>query len=387
MARLICPNCMKVYSLGRAANCPDCGDRPHDFTKSDEFLKKAVALALEERKRHGLEGLVGGLECVIVNTERDRQKAAVKELLRHTGLRLDAAFENGRHATCILKTPGSADFLVRSRKTPPNPFAEFNIAPKSAHLPDTRLETFVFATNDLEKYVSIQKSRGVRFLTPDIIRTENYDFIQTVPSGFTGNSIGFIQWKRNRGDYAAADCAGIEWNISKPALPHLKNIGALDHAATRLRAEDRDAAIIEFMDLTSYNFDFAIYVRTFNSITSVARLTKDDYAMVFTTGIAPFTDAAASGPTEEFVHNYNRRVHHVAFRTENIEQTFAALKADGMKFLIELVGSPEEGLKQTFTAPSPHTLLVKEYIHRYGGFDGFFTRSNVTLLTAATGRQ
>ncbi len=44
---------------------------------------------------------------------------------------------------------------------------------------------------------------------------------------------------------------------------------------------------------------------------------------------------------------------------------------DGMKFLIDLVGSPAEGLKQTFTQPSVNTLLVNEYIHSYGDFNGF----------------
>ena len=58
-----------------------------------------------------------------------------------------------------------------------------------------------------------------------------------------------------------------------------------------------------------------------------------------------------------------------------------------MKFLLPLVGSPEEGLKQILSQPSENTLLVTEYIHRYGDFDGFFTRSNVTKLTAATDKQ
>jgi hypothetical protein len=58
-----------------------------------------------------------------------------------------------------------------------------------------------------------------------------------------------------------------------------------------------------------------------------------------------------------------------------------------MKFLVKLVGSPAEGLKQMFTEPSKITLLVNEYIQRYGDFDGFFSKSNVTLLTAATGKQ
>ena len=77
----------------------------------------------------------------------------------------------------------------------------------------------------------------------------------------------------------------------------------------------------------------------------------------------------------------------MAFRTEEIEKTVAALNSSGMSFLIDLVGSAPEGLKQIFSSPSENTLLVNEYIHRYGDFDGFFTRSNVTLLTGATAKQ
>jgi hypothetical protein len=102
-----------------------------------------------------------------------------------------------------------------------------------------------------------------------------------------------------------------------------------------------------FLD-SSYKFDFAIYVESYN---------------------------------------YGTRVHHIAFQTEEIEDTFKALLDDGMRYPLLLVGSPKEGLKQTFTEPSPNTLLVTEYIHWYGDFDGFFTRSNVALLTAATGKQ
>jgi len=60
---------------------------------------------------------------------------------------------------------------------------------------------------------------------------------------------------------------------------------------------------------------------------------------------------------------------------------------DGIVFLIDLVGSPEGRQKQTFSVASEHTLLVNKYIHRYGNFDGFFTKSNVTHLTGATDRQ
>lgn len=359
---------------------------------SDDHLLNEALNVEEERKQSGLDGLVGGLQAVVINTEPELQKAAVEELLRYTGLSFYRAYEDSAIRTCVLKVPGShefrsADFLITSRLQGLNPFAKINMAPKSKHLPNTRLETFIFETDDLDRYVSIQSSQGVKFLTDGIVEEDNYSFIQTAPSLLTGNSIGLIQWKGKRGDYATSDASALDWMAEKPDLDYLRNIKWIDHSATRVKAQERDAAIIEFMKLTNYHFDFAIYVKGYNSITSVARLSHSDYAAVFTSGITPYVSDEVSGPTEKFIHNYGTRVHHIAFQTEKIEETYQAIKDDGMKFLIELVGSPVEGLKQTFTEPSKNTLLVNEYIHRYGDFDGFFTRSNVTLLTAATGKQ
>jgi hypothetical protein len=365
-----------------------------DLKNSDDYLKVEAPKIVAERKRLGLEGLVGGLQAVVINTEPERHRATVEELLRYTGLKFDGAFQDDEFRTCVLKTPDtheskfrSADFLIRSRIKGVNPFRKINMALKSSHLPNTRLETFVFETKDIEKYVSIQKSQGIKFLTDDTVQEENYSFIQTVPSNFTGNSLGFIQWNGEKGSYETSINRSLDWNLKKPKLDHLQNVRWLDHAATRVKAQDRDLAIIEFMKLTTYDFDFAIYVQPFNSITSVARLTPADFAMVFTSGISPYVSDEISGPTEKFIHNYGSRVHHIAFQTEEIENTYNALVRDDMKFLIELVGSPEEGLKQTFSEPSGNTLLVNEYIRRYGDFDGFFSKSNVTLLTAATGKQ
>ena len=104
-------------------------------------------------------------------------------------------------------------------------------------------------------------------------------------------------------------------------VAYLSNTKELDHAAARVEARDRDPVIIEFMHLTDYRFDFAIYVETLNSITNVARLPGSRFAVVFTSGIHPYVDDETSGPTEKLVHNYGTRVHHVAFRTENIEAT------------------------------------------------------------------
>ena len=357
------------------------------FKNDDDILRREVANVLAERRALGLNGLVGGLEAVIINTEHDRQRQAVQELLDTTGYAFAAAFEEHTNITCTLQQEGSPDILVTSRKELENPFRAFNEHPKSGHLPNTRLETFVFKCPQIEKFVDIQKSRGVRFLTSEIVETDKYLFIQTEPSAYTGNSIGYIKWLEDEGDYAWEGCAPLHWIFHKPDKPYLKHVFELDHTATRVRAEERDLAILEFLRLTNYGFDFAIYVETLNSITSVARLSKDDYAQVFTSGIEPFKGVGQSGPTEMYIHNYGTRVHHMAFRTEHINETFRALKADGMEFLVELVGSPDEGLQQTFTKGLPSTFIVNEYIQRYGDFDGFFTRSNVTLLTKATEKQ
>ncbi len=387
MGKWICPKCQQVHADSVSSTCPACGGEDvRDFQNSDEYLQKEVASVLKERKELGLDGLVKGLSCVIINTEPDHQKATAEEFLKFTGLDVTEAFEDAHFRTVVLATEGSADFLIRSRKAE-NPFLELNTFPKSEHLPNTRLETFVFETTDIEKYVSIQKKRGIEFLTEDIFHCDNYSFIQTIPSQYTGNSIGFIQWRQRPRCYAASGAKPLDWKFHKTDGLPAGNVKELDHAATRVRAEDRDAAIIEFMNLTNYKFDFAIYVKIFNSITNVARFSSKDFAMVFTSGIAPYFDDETSGPTEKFVHNYGPRVHHIAFRTEEIEQTVSALKNEGLNFLLDLAGSVEEGLKQIFSSPSEHTLLVNEYIHRYGDFDGFFTRSNVTLLTGATAKQ
>lgn len=357
------------------------------FENTKEALEQRAREAVEERKCAGLEGLVGGLQCVIINTETDRQADAVKELLRYTNYTCADAFEDERMRTCVLKTPGSADVLITARLDGPSPFAHLNDAPKARHLPNTRFETLVFETADIDAYVELQQKRGTAFMIDEPVRADGFAFIQTPPSRFTGNSLGLVEWTGRAGQYRTPDSQTLDWTFPKPDAPHLKNIKEIDHIATRVAARDRDPAIVEFIELTNYQFDFAIYVKSLNSITNVARNPGHPFAMVFTSGISPYKDDETSGPTEKFVHNYGPRAHHVAFHTEAIDETFRAVREDGLDFLVELVGSREEGLKQAFSAPSPRTLLVNEYIQRYDGFDGFFTKGNVTRLTEATDRQ
>jgi len=360
---------------------------PGSLGREEEALLEAAGRAVDERRDAGLEGLVGGLDSVIIATEADHLVPSVYELLRYTGLSCTESFFGSESQAYVLGVPESASIIVHSRDGGNNPFARANSARMTAGLPNTRLETFVFSTSGIGEYVAIQRQRGVRFLTEKPVESDFYSFIQTVPSVFSGNSLGFIEWYDDVRSYVPRGSTLVSPDIEKPQFRHLKNITGLDHAATRIRAEDRSAAILEFIGLTSYHYDFGVHVKSLNSITSVARRKPEDFAMVFTSGITPYAETVDSGPTEKFIRNYGTRVHHMAFRTENIESTVENLEKEGMEFLLDIVGSEEEGLKQIFSEPSKNTLIVNEYIHRFGGFDGFFTRSNVEKLTAATAKQ
>ena len=64
-----------------------------------------------------------------------------------------------------------------------------------------------------------------------------------------------------------------------------------------------------------------------------------------------------------------------------------AIKANGKDFLLDVIGSREEGLKQIFSSASEHSSLIVEYVQRFDDFDGFFTKQNVAELTRAAGAE
>ena len=135
------------------------------LSSEEEELIQDVLQAVSERGDAGLEGLVGGLDSIVITTEPDNLVPAVYELLRYTGLSCQEAFFDADSQSYVLSLSGSASLIVRSRGGARNPFAVVNKARLTAHLPHTRLETFIFSTQDIRQYMAIQKKRGVKFLT------------------------------------------------------------------------------------------------------------------------------------------------------------------------------------------------------------------------------
>ncbi len=78
MPKLVCSKCMKVYDGSENGRCPHCGSGPpqvYEFRNSDEYLKEQIPRVLEERKKAGLDGLVGGLEIDKVTLKAEFHRA------------------------------------------------------------------------------------------------------------------------------------------------------------------------------------------------------------------------------------------------------------------------------------------------------------------------
>jgi hypothetical protein len=102
-------------------------------------------------------------------------------------------------------------------------------------------------------------------------------------------------------------------------------------------------------------------------------------------------------PTEDFVRNYGRRLHHMAYEIvdgdhpsggKNIDYVIETLRDKAhINFLAKIFGGEDDApdLKQIFSKHSAYSILITEYVERCHQFDGFFTKANVAALTHAAG--
>jgi hypothetical protein len=177
----------------------------------------------------------------------------------------------------------------------------------------------------------------------------------------------------------------------------------IDHLATRVYSQNREVAILEYLSWSSYYFWGAYNIKDQNSSTNVTKSAhgvpeSKSPAKVFTANNTPYFVnhlEKLPSPTETFVRNYGPRLHHMAVAvkdgemggTENIDFVVNAIAEQGKGFLLDVIGSKDQGLKQIFSNASEHSSLIIEYVQRFGSFDGFFTRENVAALTEAAGAE
>lgn len=377
-----------------------------------EYLQRL----LEERDRTGLTDMIHQIDALMINVEPGCSVSYVGELALMTPYHYLVTLESESHWTHILRIDmHSPDILVREVRDPEyhGIFRSLNeVYPVGAHKPNSRYMGEIFRVTNLHEVVEMQKSREIRFFNQDQIRRlELPGNVATVkPSPYTHNIVGY--WERPEQDirvYALGnsvirDDVNRAYEQAKEVQETLgldQLILPVDHLATRVYSQNREVAILEYLTLSSYYYWGSYDIANQNSSTNVTKsihYPDERYspAKVFTAANNPYFVNHLVGlpsPTENFVRNYGPRLHHLALIVadgetagkSNIDYVVEAIRANGKDFLLDVIGSKEEGLKQIFSSASEHSSLIIEYVQRFGDFSGFFTKKNVAGLTAAAG--
>ncbi|MBF0320583.1 MAG: hypothetical protein HQL01_12350 [Nitrospirae bacterium] len=369
------------------------------------------------REKAGLIPNIRKIDHITTQTDPGKRIAAVKEILLASSYDYAYTFEDGGYITSVLEYKADLPvprILVREPKHTNGIFHFFNeLAPgRVGSLARYIGESYM--VSDIDEVYRIQKEAATPFATGEIQGSaeKGFRWIETVPSIYTQNTVRYVQYYQDE----KMPCCGEIINESPEdlrAFAQIKEEAAaiseillpIDHIATRVFRHDREDAILEIVKLT-HNYPWgAFIIDEMNSSTNPTRNVYHDPeryspAKVFTAGNigAPlhFLTARPS-PTETFCLNFGRSLHHIAYDVKddtasgpdnhNIDRVVEYVREKGIGFPGGLTGTREEGLRQVFTKRSALTGWVTEYVERFEGFHGFFTRKNVAFLTQAAGRD
>jgi len=401
--------------MSHSLNFPRYGDK-----RNSSFFEDFLGQLLEERDRVGLTESIRQIDALMITVEPGNSLAYLGELCLMTPYHYLVTLESESHDTHILRIDMSApDILVREVKDPNTRgiFRSLNeVYPIGAHKPNSRYMGEVFRVENLHDVVEMQKSRDVRFFNQDQVRRLELPGNMAIvkPSPYTHNIVGY--WERPESDIRVY---ALGWSVIRPdvnaAYERAKETQAklgldkmllpIDHLATRVYSQNREAAILEYLTLTSYYYWGSYDIADQNSSTNVTKSVHhanelESPAKVFTAANHPYFVnhlLKLPSPTEQFVRNFGPRLHHLAVavadgevgsgetRKPNIDHVVDSLRHCGQDFLLDVIGSKEAGLKQIFSSASEYSSLIVEYVQRFGDFQGFFTKDNVAELTHAAG--
>jgi hypothetical protein len=396
---------------------------PRGDKKNSAFFDEYRLKIYERRRSSGLDDLLSTMKAVVVQVEQGDALPYLCELYLMGPYRFTAAFTNATHRIYVLTSqpefprmlvlePLSADYS--DELTMLN-----RLYPLSSKKPNARYVGEIFGTQDRNETQKVLESQNIRFNyhheTKNPFLTESH-FAFTFPSDFTNNRVGYCDVDiddfetLNLGEPFALDAADLEKFAAIEEFARAQRLDSLtlgiDHMATRILAGEREDAILEFLTMSNHYFWGAYNIAEMNSSTNVTRNgdVEDDKhspAKVFTANNTPsFVNSFENlpMPTEDFVRNYGRRMHHMAYEVvdgdhrggeKNVDYVVHTLMEKGVPFLAHVVGEclDDPNLKQIFSKHSQYSILITEYVERCHGYEGFFTKSNVASLTAAAGND
>jgi len=394
--------------------------KPMGDKENSEFFNEYVPKIYERRKEAGLDEIVGLMRGVVIQVQTGDAVNYMAELAVMGPYRFVDARVSDTHNIYVLQSSPEFPRLFVIEPVDPgyeDRMTQWNrLYPLSADKPNTRYIGEIYAAQSVAAVREALEPQSVRFVYAEdspnsLFSREHLSF--TFLSDYTYNRVGYVDVDvddidalqlgeplaldpddRAKLDRAAALQA--EHGISDRVL-------GIDHMATRILAGDRESAILEYLTMVPYYFWGAYNISEMNSSTNVTRRPdlddeKKSPARVFTANNTPaFVNSFDNlpMPTEEFVRNFGRRMHHMAYAVQdghvvdekNVDFVVRQLSEMGTAFLAHVVGEcrDDPNLKQIFSKSSEYSMLITEYIERCHDYQGFFTRDNVASLTEAAG--
>lgn len=391
-----------------------------DKQNSDYFNEYRVKI-YERRKASGLDDLLENICAIVVQVQTGDALAYLKELYLMMPYRYHASYISDTHKIyCLVNQEKSPVFFILEPLDPNfrDDLTRINMMyPNARDKYNARYVGEIFSTKNLAETKKILMSQDIRFYDEGLAENSfyaNHHLQFTRLSDLTFNSMGYTE--DNLLDFDNL-CLGQPFQLTQKQSKELaqldeftektgikKLMKGIDHMATRILAGEREDAILEFLCLSNYYFWGAYNISDMNSSTNVNRsLHGHDIlspAKVFTANNTPYMINSFKNlpmPTETFVRNYGRRMHHIAIEIidgdhadggKNIDYVIKILRDNAhVEFLAKVFGACKDtpDLQQIFSKHSPLSLLITEYVERCHGFDGFFTKDNVAALTAAAG--
>jgi hypothetical protein len=388
--------------------------------ENTDFFNEYLPRIYERRQQSGLDQTVGNMVGVVIQTDPGDAINYLAELAAMGPYRFYDAVLTPTHKVFFLRSQPDFPRLIVLEPLAASYMDEITrwnlMHPLSSRKPNARYVGEIYRADSVKAVRDALEPQNIRFAYPgdtanDFYTNENFTF--TLLSDFTYNRVGYTPADLDDveslglGDHLTLT-ADEQGKLDRAAALQAEHdiselILGLDHMATRVLAGEREDAILEYLTMVPYYFWGAYNIMEMNSSTNVTRHPdidddKKSPARVFTANNTPaFVNSFDNlpMPTEDFVRNFGRRMHHMAVAVidghvageKNVDYVVRQLEDMGTPFLANVVGecADDPNLKQIFSKSSKYSGLITEYIERCHNYEGFFTRDNVAALTAAAG--
>jgi len=391
----------------------------HGDKENSDFFEKYLLEIYEDRNKTGITDNIGDIHSIYIQIDPETAREYIAELSLMTMYNYVRSWEYKGFRYHLLRiSDENPDFLVLEpiEEKHDVSWAMNHLSPNGPKKPFTRYLGEVLWVEDLKSAVKMQEERKVRFLDEFPKNPPKNYTHWTEASIYTWNHTGYRQKQSGEKQYDKEKA----WKFPNEAIElftKMKTLQAdleipqylmpIDHLATRVFMHDREHALLEFLQLSSYYYWGSYNIGDQNSSTNICRSTKSkderiSPAKVFTANNTPWYTCHIDNlpsPTENFVRDFGRRMHHIAHGVKdgfigpeeknyrNVDFVVDQLQTAEKEFLLHVIGTCEEGLKQIFSKKSKYSWLITEYIQRCYDFEGFFTKENVAALTEAAGHD